>query len=175
METRDLTRASALLAVGIVVPSLFHLLGIPGQVFLPMHLPALLGGFLLKSKASFLLGFVLPPLNFLVSGMPPFPNFLVMMAELGMYGLASSLFFRHLRWGVLPSLVGAMLLGRGVSILGSWVLFSVLGRKFGILPLLQSLFVVSLPGIVIQLVLVPLLVTLILRWGRSVEGSSRLL
>ncbi len=175
MTTRDLTRASVLLALGIVLPSLFHLLGIPGQVFLPMHIPALLGGFLLGGGVSFLLGFVLPPLNFLVSGMPPFPNFLVMMFELGTYGLSSALLFRHLQWGIVPALLGAMLFGRGVSILGNWVLFSILGRGFSVLTLLQSLFVVSLPGIVIQLVLIPLLVTLILRWGRDVTGSPRLL
>jgi len=162
LQVRNLTRASVLLALGIVLPSLFHLSGIPGQVFLPMHIPALLGGFLLGSGESFLLGVVLPPVNFLVSGMPPFPNFLVMMGELGMYGLASSLFFRRLRWGIVPSLFGAMLLGRAVAIFGYFVLFAILGRGFNVLALLQSLFVVSLPGIAIQLVAVPGLTALIL-------------
>jgi niacin transporter len=175
LRTRDLTRASVLLALGIILPSFFHLLGIPGQVFLPMHIPVFLGGFLLGSGESFLLGVVLPPVNFLVSGMPPFPNFFVMMGELGVYGLASSLFFRRLRWGIVPSLFGAMLLGRAVAISGYFVLFAILGRDFNVLSLLQSLFVVSLPGIAIQLVAVPGLAALILRREKDVAGYPRLL
>lgn len=175
MRTRDLTRAATLLAIGIVLPSLFHFLGIPGQVFLPMHLPVLLGGFLLGGGASFLLGVVLPPVNFLVSGMPPFPNFLVMMGELGIYGLSSSLLFHRLRWGILPSLVGAMLLGRGAAISGYFLLFSALGRSFSLLSFLQSLFVVSLPGIAIQLVVIPALAVFIGRWSGDVARPSRLL
>lgn len=175
MQTRDVTRASVLIALGVILPLLFHFLGIPGRVFLPMHIPAILGGFLLKGQMGFLVGFMLPPLNFLVSGMPPFPVFLSMMVELGAYGLTSSLLFQVLQWGIVPSLLGAMLVGRGIAILGNWVLFSVLGKEFNVFSLLQSLFVTALPGILIQIVLIPLLVALILRWEKGVARSQDLL
>ncbi|WP_438313794.1 ECF transporter S component [Candidatus Caldatribacterium sp. SIUC1] len=174
MHTRDLTKAAVLLATGIVLPSAFHLLGLPGRVFLPMHIPPLLGGFLLSGDLAFLLGFVLPPLNFLVTGMPPFPGFLPMMFELGTYGLCTFVSSTRLRFGALPALVLAMLAGRGVSIVGNWVLFAFLGSGFNLLALVQSLFVAALPGIVVQLVLIPVLVKVLGRW-RNVPGPSRLL
>lgn len=86
-----------------------------------------------------------------------------MMFELGVYGLSALLFYQRLRWGILSSLVAAVFLGRGAFILSSWILFSLLGRSFGLLPLLQTLFIVALPGILIQLVLIPLLVAALLK------------
>lgn len=44
---KKLTYSSLFLALGLVVPQLFHLLGGAGPVFLPMHLPVLLAGFYL--------------------------------------------------------------------------------------------------------------------------------
>lgn len=175
MRVRDIARVAILLAVGIVLPSIFHLSGLPGRVFLPMHLPPLLGGFLLDGGMAFLVGFVLPPLNFLVTGMPSFPGFLIMMFELGTYGYLSFFLSKRLRWGILPSLVLAMLVGRGVSILGNWLLFLALGSELKFIALLQSLFVVSLPGIVIQLILIPSLVSILARWEEGVGRSPRLL
>lgn len=45
-----------LIAIGVALPYFFHFAGIPGQVFLPMHIPALLGGFLLRSGGRSLSG-----------------------------------------------------------------------------------------------------------------------
>lgn len=160
MKSREITKISLLVATGVVLPSLFHLSGIPGAVFLPMHLSPLLGGFFLSSgNAAFLLGFILPLLNFFLTGMPPFPNFLVMMGELGGYGILIFFLYRKRRWGVFPSLFASLLGGRLISILGNWVLIAlVLGKKFSFLPVLNTLFVISLPGIAIQVVLIPLIV-----------------
>ena len=47
--TKKLTYGALIVACAIVLPQLFHLSGIPntGAVFLPMHIPVLLGGFIL--------------------------------------------------------------------------------------------------------------------------------
>ncbi|BER91447.1 ECF transporter S component [Atrimonas thermophila] len=164
MQAREITKMGVLIAIGVALPYFFHFTGIPGQVFLPMHIPVLLGGFLLRSGGeAFLVGLILPVLSFLISGRPVFPSLVAMMFELGVYGLSAFLFYQRLRWGILSSLVVAVFLGRGAFILSSWILFSLLGRSFGLLPLLQTLFIVALPGILIQLVLIPLLVAALLK------------
>jgi len=160
MKTQEMTKLSLLIAAGVALPSLFHLTGIPGAVFLPIHLSPLLGGFFLSSGgAAFLLGFILPPLNFLLTGMPPFPSFLVMMGELGGYGALLFFLYHKKRWGIFPSLLVSLLGGRLISILGNWILIAlVLGKQFSFISVLNTLFVVSLPGIAIQMVLIPLIV-----------------
>jgi len=164
VQTREITKLAVLIAVGVALPYFFHVSGLPGQVFLPMHIPAFLGGFLLRSGGeAFLAGLILPPLNFLVSGRPVFPALIAMMFELGVYGLSTFLFYWRLRWGILSSLIVAMFLGRGVFLLSSWILFSLLGRSFGLIPLLQTLFIVALPGILVQLILLPFLAGALLK------------
>ena len=155
-----LTRIGVLLAVGIILPVIFHGLGIPGNMFLPMHFPALLAGFLLFNPGSaFLVGFVLPLLNFLISGMPPFPVFLPMMVELGSYGGFAALFIRRCRFSTILALVLSLVLGRAVFLLAQWFILGLLfGRTVSLLLTLQSLFITALPGIIIQIVLIPILV-----------------
>ncbi len=164
MQTREITKVAVLIAIGVALPYFFHVSGIPGQVFLPMHIPVLLGGFLLRGGGeAFLAGLILPPLNFLVSGRPVFPSLVTMMFELGVYGLSAFWFYRCLHWGILSSLVMAIFLGRGAFLLSSWILFSLLGRSFGLIPLLQTLFIVALPGILVQLILIPFLAGALLK------------
>ncbi len=155
-----LTRIGVLLAVGIVLPVLFHGLGIPGNMFLPMHFPALLSGFLLPQPGSaFVVGLVLPLLNFLISGMPPFPVFLPMMVELGSYGAFAALFAHRFKLSTFVSLILSIVLGRVVFLVAQWSILGVmLGKKVSLLVTLQSLFVTALPGIVIQIVLIPILI-----------------
>ncbi len=158
VKTFSLTQIAVLVALGVVLPALFHVLGIAGNVFLPMHFPALLGGFLLPNVGSaFLLGAVLPLLNFLLLGMPAFPIFLPMMVELGSYGALVALF--HHRMQSFAALFMALLLGRGVYLGASWFILGVLlGRQFSFYLSLQNLFVTALPGMVLQLMLIPLIV-----------------
>ncbi len=160
MKAQEMTKISLLIAMGVLLPSFFHLSGLPGAVFLPIHLSPLLGGFFLSSgRAAFLLGFILPLLNFSLTGMPPFPAFLVMMGELGGYGFLVFFFYKRKKWGVFSSLFISLLGGRLISILGNWVLIAlILGKKFALLPVLYTLFVLSLPGIAIQMILIPLIV-----------------
>ena len=46
-NVKKITVGGLLIALALVLPMAFHLTGVPqpGQVFLPMHIPVLLGGF----------------------------------------------------------------------------------------------------------------------------------
>lgn len=126
-------------------------MGINGKVFLPMHIPVLLAGFVLGTRYGLLVGVLAPIINFLVSGMPPVPYMYAMIFELAAYGLLAGWLFSRLN--LLVSLLGAMLGGRVIFGLAGWFIL----QKAPFL-LIKGSVMTGLVGIVLQLVLVPVLV-----------------
>ncbi len=158
-EIQQLVRASLLIALGILLPQAFHGIKEAGPIFLPMHIPVLLGGFFVNPIIALLIGVITPILSHLITGMPPIPFLYVMMLELGAYGFFTSLLYKHTKKNVYLSLVLSMLIGRVVNIVGNYVvLHMILGRPFKLPVVATGLFVKGLPGIAIQLVLIPLIV-----------------
>ena len=115
----------------------------------PMHFPVLLCGFVLGGRWGLAVGFAAPLLRSVLFGMPPmFPVAISMAFELATYGLVSGLLWRRAKHN-LPALY-AVLLTAMVS-----------GRiVWGIVR-----FVLAVPGIVAQLVLIPLLLTALQKAG----------
>lgn len=165
IRTKDLVIAGLLLAIGVIIPSIFHTTGIPGTVFLPMHISVLLAGFLLPIPLAFLVGVLTPLLNSLITGMPAiFPMMVIMMVELGFYGLIASLLYRRLRMPSLISLIISMILGRlvaGVTVFLLIVLFTV---QMDPVTFIKVGVLTGLPGIIIQLILIPVLMHIINRY-----------
>ncbi|MCR4428358.1 MAG: ECF transporter S component [Caldiserica bacterium] len=156
--------AGILLALGILLPVAFHALNIGGTVFLPMHFPVLLGGFFLPWGISGLVGLLCPLLSFLFTSMPPLPVLFPMMGELLVYGVCSSIAFRNWKWGIFPSLLFSMVLGRFASIFFNWLVLEIIsGKTLDFSQLAWTLFVIGLPGILIQLALIPLIVKAVLK------------
>ncbi len=161
--TKNLSIAGLLIAVGVVLPIAFHSFAYGGRIFLPMHIPVLLAGFLLPWGYACIVGAVTPLLSFLFTSMPPVPNVFTMMAELFAYALFVSIFYKKFKWGIYQSLILSMLIGRVVSILANWLIIVAIMHKSLILKeVLYALFVTGLPGIAIQLVLIPILVKFII-------------
>ena len=92
-RTRDLTYAALLIALGLLMPQVFHMIGgqQAGGMFLPMHIPVLMAGLLLGPAYGTAVGVVTPLLSFLISGMPPLAKLPFMVIELAAYGFASGL------------------------------------------------------------------------------------
>jgi hypothetical protein len=61
----NLTISGLLVASGILLPIAFHSFKLGGQIFLPMHLPAFLGGFILPWQFAGAVGLITPFLSFL--------------------------------------------------------------------------------------------------------------
>ena len=164
LSVYNISVAGLLLSLGILFPLVFHILKIGGNVFLPMHFPVLIAGFFLPWELSGLVGLLSPLLSFLFTSMPPVPTVFTMMGELLVYGALTSLLFRNARLGIYPALILSMIFGRLVSLLLNWLIISlIVGKNFDFLQVASALFVVGLPGVLIQLVLIPLLVKLILK------------
>jgi len=157
-------------ALGILVPIMFHAVGL-GKTFLPMHIPVLLSAYYCGPVIAALIGFATPLLSGVMTGMPPLfpPTAWLMAFELAVYGLIAGLLYDKARLGVIPSLLGAMFGGRIVYGLLTSLLFPLLG--FDRVPVwapIAAAFTQSLPGIILQIGVIPVAVALSHRHPRMV-------
>lgn len=165
IKTRKLTYSSLLLALGIILPQVFHLFGASGSIFLPMHIPVLLAGFFLGGSSAVLIGILTVLLSEIVTGMPPVPILYFMLAEVAVYGLAAGLAYKKFRLNIYASLIIAMLAGRAASGLTVFILQPLLGLKMSPVSYVIGSVVTGLPGIIIQLILIPMIVLAVERAG----------
>lgn len=161
--------AALFLALGMVLPMLTAQIKEIGDTLLPMHLPVLLCGLLCGPQYGATVGLLLPFLRSACFGMPPlYPNAVWMAAELATYGLVIGLLYarllpRHPVGRVYVSLLGAMLAGRLVWGAVKAALLGVGGKAFSVQMFFWGGFVDALPGILLQLLLIPLTVALVRR------------
>lgn len=161
-QTRDLALAGLLLAIGLVLPFFTGQIPQIGRRLLPLHLPVLLCGLLCGWRYGLAVGAVLPLLRSLLFGMPPMmPTAVAMAFELAAYGAVAALVIARLPrrpWAVYAALLAAMVAGRVVWGVASWVLYRLMGNAFGWQVFLAGALVDAVPGIIVQLVLIPALV-----------------
>ncbi len=167
-QTRALVFAGLCVALGVVLPVAFHGLPDGGRIFLPMHIPVLLCGLLCGPWYGLGCGVLAPLLSHLITGMPLAAALPGMMCELAAYGLVSGLVSRTVRIksqaaAVYIALVCAMLAGRIVAGLVNGFLFQA--GSYSLQAWVTASFVTALPGIVAQLLLLPLLVLALERAG----------
>lgn len=161
MKTKPLVITALCIALGIVLPIAMHSVPNAGRVFLPMHLPILLCGLLVGWPYGLICGILTPLLSSVLTGMPPAPMLPSMLCELAVYGLAAGLLYQLLGKQkpvvrLYGALIGAMLAGRLVMGVVQALIFSV--GQYSMQVWVTSAFVTALPGIAIELVLIPLLV-----------------
>ncbi len=154
-----LVLSALLLALGLVLPFLTGQIPELGSRLLPLHLPALLCGFVCGWPWGLAVGAVLPVLRSFLFGMPPLmPTALAMAFEMAAYGAAAGALYR--RCNVYVSLVGAMIIGRLVWGVASWLLYAAfMPNGFSLAMFWAGGFVNAWPGMVLQLIVVPLIVT----------------
>ena len=162
---KRLVIAGLLLTMGIVVPMVFHTTGIAGTVFLPMHIPVLLGGFLLPPTLALLLGMLTPLINSLITGMPIFfPIGIIMIFELGIYGLVSSVLYRKLKIPSVLALIISMVAGRIMAGVVIFVLAAFFAIKMDPMTFIIGGITTGIPGIIIQLIIIPTLIYSIVKY-----------
>src|SRR5690554_3846526 len=100
--TKRLVLAGFFLALGLLMPFLTLQIPSVGSRLLPMHIPVLLGGFVLGGPLGLVIGFVTPLLRSIIFGLPPqFPTAFIMSFELATYGLLAGVVYRLLSKDVL--------------------------------------------------------------------------
>ncbi len=173
-KTRFITYIALFLALAVLLPIGFHAFGFLGRVFLPMHIPVLLAGFLAGPISGLVVGLLAPGISFLLTSMPPTYAVPLMTLELGIYGFVAGVVYRKLRLNIYVALLLAMVFGRLMFGLGLLVL-----GMFVELPYTAAVFfsssgaiVAGLPGIIVQIVIIPVVVAALNR-SRAPEAMNR--
>ena len=166
-NVKRLTITALSIALCVVLPIAFHVIPNAGSVMLPMHIPVLLCGLICGWQYGLLCGILGPLVSSLVTGMPPAAILPGMIVECGMYGCVGGLLMERIRTGSLYadlylSLPIAMLAGRVISGIVKAVILTP-GLSFAAWA--TASFVTALPGISIQLILIPTLVVALTRAG----------
>jgi len=192
-----LTASALCVALAIITSSVFHVGDLPGNMFLPMHIPIIVCGFVCGHKYGVVAGLITPILSHIVTpGRPPVPVVYFMTFELAAYGFFAGLFYRfffkHKKRTpddsgeetsqperkssvntliietalIIGALILSMILGRIAFGIARFPVFGASG--FGLAEFMRSMFVTSLPGIIVQIVFIPVLVQC-LRRGKIIE------
>ena len=150
--------SAMLLAIGLVLPFLTGQIPEIGSMLLPLHLPALICGFVCGWPWGLAVGFILPVLRSLLFGMPPMvPAALCMAFEMAAYGAVAGVLYK--KCNVYVSLIASMLIGRIVWGVVSWIVYAALMAKpFSLSMFWAGGFVNAWPGMALQLAVVPLIV-----------------
>lgn len=153
---------------------LFHSLGGPqaGQLFLPMHLGVLMSGLLLGPLSGAVVGTISPLLGFLILGMPVAAKLPLMMIELCCYGLIAGLLFKT-NLPIIFKLLITQCIGRGIYGLLLAVVSVVFQLDIEPWKAVAAAFITGLPGIAIQLILIPLLIMVLQRSGLFAQQTDK--
>lgn len=158
--TKNLTLSAMFMALGLVLPFLTGQIPQIGNMLLPMHIPVFLCGLICGWRYGGVVGFVLPLLRYAVFGMPIlFPTGIAMAFELAAYGLAAGYLYGRSRWkcviALYRALIASMIIGRVVWGVVQILLLGIGSNGFTFQMFLSGAILNAIPGIVIQLVLIP--------------------
>lgn len=171
-----LVLAAVFLALALTLPFITGQIPQIGNALCPMHIPVLLCGFFCGPVYGAVVGATAPLLRFLLVSMPPImPTGIAMSFELATYGAVSAILYRYLprrKPFIYVSLIGAMLSGRVVWGCVRAVLYGLGKSEFGVAAFIAGAFTGALPGIIIQIVLIPILVMVLEKVSRDPKRNN---
>ena len=163
LNVKKLVLSGLFLALALVLPFFTGQIPQIGGMLCPMHLPVILCGFVCGGGWGAAVGFVAPLLRYLLFQMPPiYPTGLAMAFEMAVYGFVCGWLYLRLsghKWRIYPALISAMVLGRVVWGIVRLILAGLSAQSFTMAAFISGALLTAIPGILLQLVLVPLLVT----------------
>ena len=152
-NTKRLAYAALFLALCLVLPMLTGQIPQIGSMLLPMHIPVLLCGLVCGWQYGAVVGF-----------------------ELLTYGLVIGLVYRRMAQkgvaGVYAALVTAMVAGRLVWGVAEVVLLGLGGKTFTAQAFLAGALLNAVPGIIVQLVLIPAVMAALQKAGAVKEYAE---
>lgn len=166
---KNLVLAAMFLAIGLVLPFLTGQIPQIGSMMLPMHLPVLLCGLICGWQYGGVVGFVLPLLRNALFFAPPAPTCYVMAFELATYGIVAGFLYARSRWQCVVALyrclIAAMIAGRLVWAAARMVLMGVSSVPFTWEIFLSGALLTAIPGIILQLIVIPAIMVAMDRTG----------
>ena len=163
--------AAMFLALSMVLPFLTGQIPQIGSALCPMHIPVLLCGFFCGPWYALAVGFIAPLLRFALFGMPPImPTGIAMCFELASYGFMAGFLYKKLpkkKVFIYVALIGAMLFGRVVWGAARVVLLGLGQSEFGWAAFMSGAFLNAIPGIIVQIVLIPIIVMALQKYTKE--------
>lgn len=168
--TKKLTLSAMFIAIGLVLPIFTGQIPQIGNMLLPMHIPVFLCGLICGWKYGAAVGFILPLMRSVIFGMPVlFPAAGSMAFELATYGLVAGLLYGISKWqcirALYRSIIIAMAAGRAVWGVVQLIFLGISGGSFTWQIFMASAFFNAIPGIIIQLILLPAVMLALHRTG----------
>lgn len=163
-----LVYAAVCLALCLTLPFLTGQVPRIGSMLCPMHLPVLLAGFVCGPWWALAVGLVAPLLRHLLLTMPPLTAAIPMTFELAAYGLVSGLLYKKLPkkvGSIYLSLIAAMLAGRILWGVVRVIMLGVSQVPFSWAAFIAGAFTEAIPGILLQIILIPVLVMALRKAG----------
>ena len=174
-NVKNLVLAALFLALALVLPFLTGQIPEIGSMLCPMHIPALLCGFFCGWPWGLAVGLVAPVLRSLMFGMPPmFPVAVCMSFELATYGAVSGLLYSKLpnkKSSIYISLLAAMVAGRLVWGVARLLCAGLDVSAFGLSAFWAGAITTAIPGIIVQILLIPVLVMVLKKHSAVVSKS----
>lgn len=152
-------------ALCVVLPMAFHAFPNGGSIFLPMHIPVLLCGLICSWPYGLVCGLLGPFLSSILTQMPPLAYLPSMMVECAVYGCVAGAMMKLVHTkkvycDLYISMGSAMILGRFVA---GVVKALILAPGTPVFAWITTSLVEGIPGIVIQLALIPSIVYALMR------------
>lgn len=177
MSAKKIAYSGLFIALGMILPYFTGQIPEIGRMLLPMHIPILLCGFICGPFYGMAAGFITPLLRSAILSMPPmFPTAAAMAFELMAYGGFAGFFFGKLpqkRGFIYVSLIFAMILGRlvwgGVSI----AMYTFTESPFTWQIFINGAFFTAIPGIILQLIIIPPVVMALKNMGFVKKSGKR--
>ena len=159
-KVQKLTLTALFLAIGLVLPFITGQIPTIGNMLLPMHIPVFLCAMICGWRYGLPMAAILPILRSFVFGFPPlYPNAIVMAFELATYAFVLGFLYERAKnqnVGVIyRCMIIAMIVGRIVWGVVKWGLLGAAGDAFTINAFIAGGFLNAIPGIIIQLILIP--------------------
>lgn len=173
VQTKQVTVTALFVVLGVLLPYVTgHAVGIPGTILLPMHIPVLLCAIFCGPRFGALCGFITPLLSSLLTGMPSlYPMMPILVVQLTTAGLVLGLLYGKWKMHPYPALILSMALG--------WLLYGLMaslllltGNQGMVAPSMLAALFQGIPGILLQLILIPAIAWAVKREGRGVPPQS---
>ena len=172
-NVKTLVLAALFLALALVLPFLTGQIPEIGSMLCPMHIPALLCGFFCGWPWGLAVGLIAPVLRSLIFGMPPmFPVAICMSFELATYGAVAGLLYSKLpqsKGSIYVSLLTAMVAGRLVWGVARFLCAGLNVSAFGLGAFWAGAVTTAIPGIILQIVLIPVLVMTLKKYAPATK------
>lgn len=155
---KKLSISGMLFALGLFLPFLTGQVPEIGNMLLPMHLPVMLCGLISGPAWGGAVGALLPLVRSLIFSRPVlFPSAVAMAAELATYAIVAGLLYSRAKRNI-PLLYFALIVSMISGRLAWGAVMAILlagGDGFTFAAFLSGAVLEAVPGIIIQLVLIP--------------------